>query len=496
MTSYQEIFSELFTLRTVAKEILACAIFYEYEEAKLLGGELTRDGFYYDFFFPYEISKEILEQIELKMRSICKQDLLIEQSEMVVASAEGYLDHIGLGYRKSDLKNKMAVSFFKMGDFIDLCKPPYLKTSSDVRYFSLVDFKKIDAKRLRIFGTAFLEKKQLKKYLSSLVRYPKKNHLTIGEKLKLFAQEPFVYLPNGIKFLETLVNRYKEIAKEEDYIFIKSSNKSFEHHLSVFKAEGFQKISEVFYTSDHQPENTTLFDITLTGTKETYFCDKASLENACISCLQFILKIINIFNLKLYPVLILSARKRAKEEKNRQSLLKQALDTLGFDYDLIEKPMEGNSARVEFYSEDGLKRKWKISELEIVDQKQEVEVIQMRSLLSMERFIALELENTQGNLPFEVMPWQVKVFPMKREDTSYSKKVAFLCEKLGYSVSVDDRFEKSLSERVYQAELEKWQYLLFAGPKERKTASITFRIRGKNREVKLDQLERKYFENQ
>ena len=199
---------KLHALRHSTSHVLAQAILELYPKAKLGIGPVIDEGFYYDFD-NLNIKEEDLSKIESKMQEIISRDLKIVkknvsklQAKKIVKNQKYKLELI------DDLDGK--ISFYSQGDFIDLCKGPHVKSTGEIKAFKLMRiagaYWKGDSKNkmlTRIYGTAFEDKKQLRKYLAMLVEAEKRDHKKVGEEMELYALFDMVgkglpiWLPKG-----------------------------------------------------------------------------------------------------------------------------------------------------------------------------------------------------------------------------------------------------------------------------------------------------------
>ncbi|EQB89500.1 hypothetical protein M918_03020 [Clostridium sp. BL8] len=216
-------------LRHTAAHILAQAVKRLYPEAKLAIGPAIDNGFYYDFDVEEAFTMEALEKIEEEMRKIIKEDLRLERSVMSRAEALKLMEEMGEPYKKeliNDLPEEEELSFFKQGEFIDLCAGPHVVSTSKVKAFKLLSvagayWRGSEKNKMlqRIYGTAFSKKSELEEYLNILEEAKKRDHRKLGKELKLFTimEEgpgfPF-FLPKGVIFKNKLIEYWRELHKK------------------------------------------------------------------------------------------------------------------------------------------------------------------------------------------------------------------------------------------------------------------------------------------
>ncbi len=221
-------------LRHSASHILAQAVKRLYPETKLAIGPATADGFYYDFdrdpFTPDE-----LESIEKEMKKIVKENIKIERFELPRAEALKLMSDADEPYKVeliNDLPEDAVISFYKQGEFTDLCAGPHLMSTKPVKAFKLTSvagayWRGSEKNKMltRIYGTAFTKSEDLKQYLERIEEAKKRDHRKIGKELGLFTfmEEgpgfPF-FLPKGMVLKNTLINFWREIHEKEGYVEI------------------------------------------------------------------------------------------------------------------------------------------------------------------------------------------------------------------------------------------------------------------------------------
>ncbi len=220
--------------RHTASHILAQAVKRLYPQAKLAIGPSTDEGFYYDFdrepFTPDE-----LEEIEREMKKIVKENIKIERFELPRDEAVKFMEDADEPYKVeliNDLPEDAVISFYKQGDFTDLCAGPHLTSTKAVKAFKLTSVagaywrgNEKNKMLTRIYGTAFTKSEDLKLYLERIEEAKKRDHRKIGKELGLFTFMdegpgfPF-FLPKGMVLKNTLLNFWREIHEREGYVEI------------------------------------------------------------------------------------------------------------------------------------------------------------------------------------------------------------------------------------------------------------------------------------
>ena len=215
-------------LRHSAAHVLAMAVKELYPGAKLGIGPATEEGFYYDFD-NLEIKEEELVQIEKKCIEIIRKNLKFEKSELDKKKAKEILKNEP--YKLELLQDIEKPSFYKTGDFIDLCSGPHVENTKEIKAFKLLRlagaYWKGDSKNkmlTRIYGTAFGSEKELKEFLRLREEAEKRNHVKIGKEMGIFMISDLVgkglpiWLPRGNAIKEEVEKLAKEKEKEDGYV--------------------------------------------------------------------------------------------------------------------------------------------------------------------------------------------------------------------------------------------------------------------------------------
>ena len=223
--------------RHSTSHILAQAIKRLYPDAKLAIGPAIDDGFYYDIDCETTFTPETLEQLEAEMRKICKEKLKIERFELPRAEALKLMEEQGEPYKVeliNDLPEDAIISFYKQGEFTDLCAGPHLDSTGRVKGngIKLMNvtgaYWRGDSNRKmlqRIYGTCFPSKTELEAYLNMLEEAKKRDHRKLGKELGLFMLTdegpgfPF-FLPKGMVLKNTLIDYWREVHKKYGYVEI------------------------------------------------------------------------------------------------------------------------------------------------------------------------------------------------------------------------------------------------------------------------------------
>lgn len=238
-------------LRHSVSHVLAYAVKRLYPNAKLAIGPSINDGFYYDFDVENSFSSDDLVKIEDEMRKIVKENPSIERFELPRAEAIKLMEDANEPYKVeliNDLGEDEVISFYKMGDFVDLCAGPHLMSLKPVKAIKLLRsagaYWKGDEKNKmlsRVYGTAFLKKADLDAHLEALEEAKKRDHNKLGRELKIFTTDEKVgqglplIMPKGAKIVQLLQRWVEDEEEKRGYVFTKTPSMSKN---DLFKVSG------------------------------------------------------------------------------------------------------------------------------------------------------------------------------------------------------------------------------------------------------------------
>jgi threonyl-tRNA synthetase len=223
-------------LRHTAAHVMAQAVLRLYPDTKLAIGPAIDNGFYYDFDLPESLKPEDLEKIEAEMAKIIAADFPVERYEMPKQEALDYFRSKGEKY-KIELVEGLEdgnISFYKQGEFTDLCRGPHLPSTGRLKAFKLMSiagaYWRGDSSRemlQRIYGTAFPSKKALDEYLFKLEEAKKRDHRKLGRELDLYdlldegPGFPF-FMPKGMVLRNILEDYWRQEHRKRGYQEIKT----------------------------------------------------------------------------------------------------------------------------------------------------------------------------------------------------------------------------------------------------------------------------------
>lgn len=228
------------TYRHTVSHILAQAVKRLYPEVKLAIGPAIENGFYYDFDTPFSFTQEHLDALEAEMRKICKEKLPLERFELPRAEAIRLMEERDEPYKVElihDLPEDAVISFYKQGDFTDLCAGPHLDSTGRIKGNGIKltsatgAYWRGDSKRKmlqRIYGTAFPKKEELDAYLAQVEEAKKRDHNKLGRELEYFTtvdsvgQGLPILLPKGARVIQLMQRWIEDEEQKRGYLLTKT----------------------------------------------------------------------------------------------------------------------------------------------------------------------------------------------------------------------------------------------------------------------------------
>ena len=227
-------------VRHTCSHVMAQAVKRLYPEVKLAIGPSIDEGFYYDMDSPFPFTPEIMENIEGEMRKICKEKLKLERFELPRAEAVKFMEEKGEPFKVeliNDLPEDAAISFYKQGEFTDLCAGPHLDSTGRVKGNAIkltacnAAYWRGDSNRetlQRIYGIAFPKKDELDAYLAKVEDAKRRDHNKLGRELEYFTtvdvigQGLPIILPKGARVIQTLQRWVEDEERRRGYLLTKT----------------------------------------------------------------------------------------------------------------------------------------------------------------------------------------------------------------------------------------------------------------------------------
>ena len=225
--------------RHTASHILAQAVKRLYPQAKLAIGPAVDNGFYYDFDIDVPFTPEVLEKLEGEMKKIVKEAIPLERYELDPDEAIEMMTAKGEDYKVELIKEHAGkgekISFFRQGEFDELCAGPHIPDTSRVKAFKLTSctgaYWRGDSNNKmlqRIYGTAFTKKDDLDAYLTMLEEAKKRDHNKLGRELEIFTTSDIIgqglpiLLPNGARIIQTLQRFVEDEEQRRGWLLTKT----------------------------------------------------------------------------------------------------------------------------------------------------------------------------------------------------------------------------------------------------------------------------------
>lgn len=222
-------------IRHSTAHLMAQAVTRLFPGTKVAIGPAIENGFYYDFDPEAQFTEEDLEHIEAEMKKIAKENIKIEKIEMSREDAIDHFKNLGEEYKVEiieDIAKGEMLTFYKQGDFMDLCRGPHVPSTSYLKAFKLKSvagaYWRGDSNNKmlqRIYGFAFGDDKKLKNYLKFLEEAEKRDHRKLGKELELFFTSDFgpgfpFFQPKGMRMRNTLIDLWRREHEKAGYDMI------------------------------------------------------------------------------------------------------------------------------------------------------------------------------------------------------------------------------------------------------------------------------------
>ncbi len=397
------------------------------ERVRLGIGPVIENGFYYDFeILDGRITEEDLPKIEEEMKKIINEDLPIERFELPKEQAIKLMEEKGQVYKVELIKDieDEKVSFYKQGEFVDLCRGPHLPSTGVVKHFKLLSlagaYWRGDERNpmlQRIYGTAFAKAKDLEEYLKMVEEAKKRDHRKLGSKLDLFLIDtdiapgmPF-FLPNGAATLNELMKfsrevhikaGYKEVItplvmniklwhqsghwdhyqknmyfteKEDTMYAIKPMN--CPGHILIFKSRTVSyrdlPIRYFEFGKVHRYERSGVLHGLMrvrafTQDDAHIFCREDQIEEEITGVIKLIDELYSPFGFTYRAELSTMPEDHMGDEQTwhrAESALKAALDSIGLDYKIAEGEGAFYGPKIDFMIKDSLGREWQCATVQL-----------------------------------------------------------------------------------------------------------------------------------
>ena len=518
------------SLRHTASHILAQAVKRLYPGTKLAIGPSIKDGFYYDFDCEKPFTEEDLDAIEKEMKKIVKENLKLERYTLPRNEALDFMKGLEEPYKVElieDLPEGEEISFFKQGDFVDLCAGPHVSYTSAVKAFKLTSvagayWRGSEKNKMltRIYGTAFSNKTELAEYLERIEEAKKRDHRKLGKELGLFmiSEEgpgfPF-FLPNGMILKNTLIDYWRELHTAAGYQEI-SSPIILNRHL--WETSGhWDHYKENMYTTVIDDTDFAIKPMNCPGGMLVYKSEPHSYRDLPLRMGELGLvhrheksgELHGLMRVRCFTQddahIFMTPEQITDEIKGVVSLidevylatngLKTALDELKLDYVINEGDGAFYGPKIDFHLEDSIGRTWQCGTIQLDfqlplrfnaeytgsdGQKHRPIMIHRVVFGSIERFIGILIEHYAGKFPTWLSPVQVKLIPITDRNSEYIDKLAAELRSHGIRVSEDKRQEK-VGYKIREAQMAKIPYMIIVGDQEQENGTVSVRRRDESK---------------
>ena len=515
--------------------VLAQAVKRLHPEVKLAIGPSIENGFYYDLDAPFAFTPEDVAEIEGEMRKICKEKLKLERFELPREEALQYMEERQEPYKVeliNDLPADAHISFYKQGEFVDLCAGPHLDSTGRIKGNAIkltacnAAYWRGDSNRQtlqRIYGVAFPKKEELDAYLERIEEAKRRDHRKLGKELGLFMMTeegpgfPF-FLPKGMVLKNTLLDYWRQCHKRYGYVEISTPiilNQELWH-----RSGHWDHYKDNMYTTVIDGEDYAIKPMNCPGGMLVYKNEPHSYRDLPLRMAELGLvhrhemsgALHGLFRVRCFTQddahIFMTPDQMKDEIKNVVKLFDEIYSTFGLTYQIelstmpedhmgdekdwkfaedtlqaaiteMGKDFVINAGDGAFY---GQKLDFQMPErfdLEYVgeDGEKHRPVMIHRALLgSIERFIGVITEHFAGAFPAWLSPVQVKLLPVTDRAMDYAKNVAAQLDSQGFRVEVDGRNEK-IGKKIREATLEKIPFMLVVGDRDMEAGTVSVRTR-------------------
>jgi threonyl-tRNA synthetase len=571
-------------MRHSLAHIMASAVQRLWPQAKFGVGPVVENGFYYDVDLgDTKLSEDDFSRVETEMRRIIEADEQFEKINMGIEDAIEWAKQNEQPYKlellydlqrsgttvasdinpedlgvKTETDSKVTeVSFYRNGDFTDLCRGPHVKSTASVGKFILLRISgaywrgdEHKPQMQRIYGVAFSTQEELSKYLDQLEEARKRDHRKLGQELDLFTFSELVgsglplFTPRGTVLRNELNNLSQELQAAAGYEAVTIPHIA---KIDLYKTSGhYEKFSERFTVTSEEsddiflmkpmncPHHTQIYaskarsyrdlPVRYMETTMVYRDEKAgelhglsrvraaTQDDSHAFCREDQIEdefeaIANMVKIMYQDVFGMSFRVRLAFRNNSdkylgspelwesaQKSIISITDKLKLEYVIEEGEATFYGPKIEFVVQDSLGREWQCATIQLdfvqperfeleytaSDGTQQRPVMIHKALLgSIERFMSVYIEHTDGKFPVWCAPEQIRLITVNQEEVteSFAAKVSKQAKGHGLRVLVDLSSE-SVGKKIRASEVMKVPYTLVIGQKEIESNQVTPRIRG------------------
>lgn len=415
-------------MRHSAAHVLAAAVCRLFDDVKLDIGPATDDGFYYDFELSRRLSPEDFEAIEGEMAKIVKEGHPFERIEATRAEASEIIEKMGQPYkveRLADIPEGEAITFYRCGEFVDLCRGPHVESTADVRAFRLTSvagsyYRGIETNPMfqRLYGIAARTEKEIRQALALLEEARKRDHRKLGRELDLFSIRENVgpglihWHPKGARIRSIIEDFWRQEHFRNGYELLytphigRANLWDTSGHLDFYKEGMFAPMdvdgSDYFIKPMNCPFHIEIFQ----GNKRSYrdlplryaelgtvyryeksgtlhglmrvrgftqddahiFCTPDQVEAEVVSAVQFALKVLRTFGFEEISAYLSTRPAKAVGDEARwhqaTASLKAALTSTGIAYDVDEGGGAFYGPKIDLKIKDAIGRDWQLGTIQ------------------------------------------------------------------------------------------------------------------------------------
>ena len=575
---------DLQAMRHSLAHIMASAVQRLWPNAKFGVGPVVDNGFYYDIDLgDTKLSEDDFSLIETEMHKIIEADEQFEKIDLSIEDAIEWARQNDQPYKlellydlqrsgttnaqdidpdelgvKTEADSKVSeVSFYRNGDFTDLCRGPHVKSTGSVGKFILLRISgaywrgdEHKPQMQRIYGVAFSDQAELSKYLDQLEEARKRDHRKLGQELDLFTFSELVgsglplFTPRGTVLRNELSNLSEELQVAAGYEEVTIPHIA---KIDLYKTSGhYDKFAERFTVTSEESDDTFLMKpmncphhtqiyaskarsyrdlpIRYMETTMVYRDEKAgelhglsrvrsaTQDDSHAFCREDQIEaefeaIVNMVKIMYNDVFDMSFRVRLAFRndsdkylgspelwKSAQKSITSITDKLKLDYVIEEGEATFYGPKIEFVVQDSLGREWQCATIQLdfvqperfgleytaSDGTQQRPVMIHKALLgSIERFMSVYIEHTDGKFPVWCAPEQIRLITVNQEEETETFAAGVLKQARAYGLRVlVDNSSESVGKKIRASEMMKVPYTLVIGQKEIESGQVTARIRG------------------
>ena len=414
------------TYRHTAAHILAQAVKRLFPDTKLGIGPAIKDGFYYDFDKDIPFTQTELNLLEKEMKKIVKEELPIERFTLPKGDALKFMESRNEPYKIEiieALDDSEVISFYRQGEYVDLCAGPHLLNTKQVKAFKLTSIAGAywhgDEKNkmlARIYGTAFTKQVLLDEHFARLEEAKRRDHRKLGKELELFLLQeegpgfPF-FLPKGLTLKNTLIQYWREIHEREGYVEIETpvilkrelweTSGHWEHYrenmyttqiegedfavkpmscpggMLVYKSSAHSyrdlpmRVGELGLVHRHEKSGTLhglLRVRCFTQDDAHIFMTESQVKDEIKGVVRLIEEVYRVFGFRYHVELSTKPENSIGSEEDwllATESLKSALEEIGMDYVINEGDGAFYGPKIDFHLEDSLGRTWQCGTIQL-----------------------------------------------------------------------------------------------------------------------------------